>query len=145
MNAIWVIAKIVVYTAVLNVIYRQSYNLLFFLAQRPKTWIAVAGIIGFLNIGLVYSLGWDPRIVGTATLVVAVLNSAPTTPKGVTKEEMRALVDEVYREWGTPHGRLQARLGLASFVVCSIVAYVLFFGEVCDVNNICKPLWGALT
>jgi hypothetical protein len=35
MNAVWVVPKIALYTFVLNVLYRQSYNFLFFLARRP--------------------------------------------------------------------------------------------------------------
>jgi hypothetical protein len=67
MSAVWVITKIAVYAAILNAIYRQSYNFLFVLAQRPKTWIAVIGMIGTLNMALAFVLGWDPGVVSAAT------------------------------------------------------------------------------
>ena len=140
MNAVWVVAKIAGYTFVLVVLYRQSYNLLFVLARRPKTWIAVVGSIGALNMALAYAFGWDPRLVSAAALTAFLLNIAPAPPKGHTKEEMHTTSNEIYKEMGLPSGRLQSRLGLVAFGLCSLVSYAAFFAEACDKNNECTPL-----
>ena len=63
MDTIWRIAKFIIYTFILNVVYRQSYNFLFFLARRPVIWIGVVGLLGISNMLLAYLLGWDPRLV----------------------------------------------------------------------------------
>jgi hypothetical protein len=53
---------------------------------------------------------------------------------------MLAMINEIYNEWGLPFGRLQSRLGLFVFGLCSLVSYVALFGEACDKNNVCTPL-----
>jgi hypothetical protein len=81
MNAVWVVSKIVIYTFVLVVLYRQSYNVLFFLARRPKTWIAVVGALGALNMAFAYALGSDPRLVSAAAFTALLgLHPVPKTP-----------------------------------------------------------------
>lgn len=140
MDAVWVAAKIAIYTFALVVLYRQSYNVLFFLARRPRTWIAVVGALGALNMALAYVLGWDSRLVSAAAFVAFLLNIAPPPPKGHTKEEMRSTINELYQEMGLPSGRLQSRLGLFAFGLCSLVSYIAFFAEACDKNNECTPL-----
>jgi len=140
MNAVWVVSKIAIYTFVLVVLYRQSYNFLFFLARRPKTWIAVVGALGALNVVFAYALGWDPRLVSAAAFTALLLNIAPAPPKGHTKEEWRITINEVYGEMGLPSGRLQSRLGLLAFGLCSLISYLALFGQTCDINNECTPL-----
>jgi hypothetical protein len=140
MITIWTIAKIAVYTFILVVLYRQSYNFIFFLAQRPKTWIAVVGALGVANMMLAYALGWAPRLVSAAVLTALLLNVAPS----LSKEE-RAEVREVYKEMVLPYGRLQSRLGLAAFGLCSLVSYLVLFGESCDKNNECISIVRSLT
>ena len=138
MSTIWIIAKIAIYTFFLVVLYRQSYNFLFVLTHRPKTWIAVVGLLGILNMGLAYTFGWNPRLVSTATLIAFLLNIVPSPPTGAEKGT-RCIADEIYKEWGLPYGRLQKKIGLAAFVVCSLVSYVLFFAEYCNANGQCTP------
>src|SRR6516164_2785173 len=127
MNAAWAVPKIALYTFVLNVLYRQSYNFLFFLARRPKTWIAVVGALGALNMAFAYALGWDPRLVSAAVPIAFLLNIAPGPPEGITKEEKRAIVNEFYEQMGLPFGRLQSRLGLLAFGLCSLISYLALF------------------
>ena len=111
MSTIWIIAKIAIYTFFLVVLYRQSYNFLFVLTHRPKTWIAVVGLLGILNMGLAYTFGWNPRLVSTATLIAFLLNIVPSPPTGAEKGT-RCIADEIYKEWGLPYGRLQKKLVL---------------------------------
>ena len=140
MNIVLIIAKIAIYSFVLVVLYRQSYNFLFFLAKRPKTWIAVVGVIGVINMGLAYVVGWDPRLLSSAALTTFLLNIAPSPSAGHTKEEMRTMVNEIYKEWGLPRGRLQRKIGLAVFGLCSLGSYILFFGEIYSRSGECTPL-----
>lgn len=140
MNIIWLIVKFIIYTYVLAVLYRQSYNFLFFLARRPITWIGFVGLLGISNMVLAYLLGWDPRLVSAAVITAFLFNIAPSPPVGHTKEEMRSMVNEIYIELGLPHGRLQSKIGLAVFGLCSLGSYILFFTEVCNRVGSCTPL-----
>ena len=145
MNAVWVVSKIAIYTFVLTVLYRQSYNILFFLARRPNTWIAVVGALGGLNMAFAYALGWDPRLVSAAAFTALLLNIAPAPPEGHTKKEWRILINEVYEEMSLPSGRLQSRLGLLAFGLCSLISYVAFFAQTCHIaSNECTPLFRGL-
>lgn len=144
MSTLWLIAKFFIYTFILTVLYRQSYNLLFFLARLPSVWIGVVGLLGILNMVLAYILGWDPRLVGASTASAIILNLAPSPSAGRTKEEMRVMVNEIYKELELPHGRVQAKIGLAVFTLCSLGSYVLLFGEVCDRNGACTPIFRTL-
>jgi hypothetical protein len=143
MDAVWAVPKIAIYTFVLVVLYRQSSNFLFLLARRPKTWIAVVGALGALNMALAYALGWDPRLVSAAVLIAFLLNIAPAPPEGHTKEEWRIFIKECYEEMGLPSGRLQSRLGLLAFGLCSLISYAALFGQTCDINK-CTPLFRGL-
>lgn len=144
MDTIWLIAKFVIYTFILSVLYRQSYNFVFFLARRPVTWISVVGLLGISNMVLAFLLGWDPRLVSAAVITAFILNLAPSPPAGHTKEDMRTMVDEIYKELELPYGRMQSKIGLASFALCSLVSYVLLFGETCDRSGACTPIFQTL-
>lgn len=145
MNTVWLIVKFIIYTYALIMLYRQSYNLLFFLARRPITWIGFVGFLGISNMALAYLLEWDPRLVSAAVITAILLNIAPSPPVGYTKEEMRSMVNEIYIELGLPHGRLQSKIGLAMFGLCSLGSYILFFTEVCSRVGSCTPLIHTLT
>jgi hypothetical protein len=140
-SIVWLIAKFISYTFILSVLYRQSYNLLFFLSRRPVTWIGVVSLLGIFNMVLAYALGWDPRFVSAAVITAVILNHSPSPPAGHTKEEMRTMVNEIDKELELPHGRVQAKIRLASFALFSIGSYVLLFGEVCNRGGVCTPLF----
>jgi hypothetical protein len=91
------------------------------------------------------AIAWSNVLVSAAVLVAFILNIAPATPPGFTNTEMNTMVDDVYRELGLPHGRLQARLGLAAFGLFSLASYILLFGEVCsNSSGACKPIFQTL-
>lgn len=140
MNTFWLIAKIAIYTTILNVLYRQTYNFIFVLARRPVAWILTIAALGAANMVLAYALAWDPRLVITATLITVFINLSPSTPKGVSKEEFRASIDATYEERGIARGRLMSRLGFISFVICSLCAYALLFGELCTISGECTTI-----
>lgn len=140
MNVLWLIVQIAIYTFVLSVLFRQMYNLIFVLAKRPVIWIVAVAVLGTANMGVAYAFSWNPRLVGVATLMAVILNIAPPIPKGSSKTEFHASVDEVYKAWGVTHGRLKSKLGLIAFGAASVVAYVLFFGESCTLGGECTPI-----
>lgn len=140
MSTLWLIAKIAIYTIVLNVLYRQTYNFIFVLARRPVAWILTIAALGVANMVLAYALAWDPSLVITATLIAIFLNFSPSTPKGISKEDFRASVDVIYEEWGIARGRLKSRLGFIGFVICSLCAYALLLGEMCTSSGECTTI-----
>lgn len=141
MTLVWLITKTILYVFVLNVVFRQSFNFIFVLARRPKTWILLVGLLGFFNIALAYAMEW--RDVSSAVFFAFLLNMRPSPPNGITRREMREMAKDYYNELGIPHGRLQASLGLAAFGLLSLGGYVLFFVEDCGsgvIGGNCTPL-----
>ena len=115
MDVVWLIGKIAFYTFILNVLFAQTYNFVFVLAKRPTAWIGAVAFLGVANMALAYALSWEPRLVSSAALLTVIWNIRPSVPKGFTKAEFRAMVDEIYQGWGITHGRLKNRLGLIAF------------------------------
>ena len=64
--------KFVVYTFMLNVVYRQLSNVLFILLGRPRLWLAVTGCLGFFPVLTTYLMGGDPRLI-TAVVTTVVI------------------------------------------------------------------------
>lgn len=142
MDIVWLIVKFIVYTFVLSALYRHSYNFIFFFARRPVTWIGAVGLLGILNIVLAYLLKWEPNFVSAVVFTVLILNLTPSLFTG--KEEMGTIIDEMYKGIELPHGRMQSKIGLAVFALCSLSSYVLLFGKVCDSSGACTPIFRTL-
>jgi hypothetical protein len=140
----WLITKIAIYTFILSVLFRQTYNLIFVMAKRPATWITVVALFGVANMGLAYALSWDPRLVSAATLTAILLNISPSVPKGFSKTEFRATIDAVYEAMGITQGRLKSRIGLIVFGFFSLAAYVFLFSEICTLRGECAPMMRSL-
>jgi hypothetical protein len=140
MAIIWIIAKIAIYTFVLNILFRQTYNFIFFLWQKPAVWIGVLAFLGVANMSFAFGLSWDPSIVSSAVSLVLLLNWPTPVPKGVTRAEVNDFIDTVYTEIGIKHGRRKYRLGLVTFAFFSAASYVLLFAESCTVEGKCTPL-----
>jgi hypothetical protein len=143
LTIVWLVVKFAIYTWVLVVIYRQSYNFVLFLARRPIAWLVSITLFAILHMAVAYYFAWTPGLVSLATLATFVLNLAPSRALGVSRAEIRSVVDDAYRELGLPHGRIQARLGLVSFGVFSLAGYILLFGEICRGTE-CTPIFKAL-
>ncbi|MGE4534428.1 hypothetical protein [Halomonas sp.] len=141
MSTIWLIVNFLFYTLIINVLYRQSYNLLFFVVRCPITWVGVAGLLGISNMVLAYVMGWDPRLVSAAVITAIILNLGSSLLPDQNKEEMRAMVDDIYGDLELPHGRVQAKIGLATFALSSIGSYILLFIEICSLGGECTPLF----
>ncbi|HET8974861.1 MAG TPA: hypothetical protein VFN63_16410, partial [Pseudolabrys sp.] len=83
MDILWIIGKIAVYTFVLNVLLRQTYNFIFFLGRMPIAWICVVALLGLANVFLAFKLSWDPGIVSSAVLFAFLLNWPPPNPRAL--------------------------------------------------------------
>jgi len=140
MTTLWIVVNVLIYTFILNVLYRQTYNLIFILAKRPLTWVLVISIIGIINVIFAYMMSWNPRTVITVILLLSFLNFSPSPPKGVSKDKFKGMVNDVYLDWGIIKGSFKNKLGYFGFVISSLGSYVLLFGESCSAD-ICKPIF----
>lgn len=141
MGIIWIILKIAIYTYILNVLLRQTYNFIFILWRKPAIWIGVVAFLSAANMLLAFVLSWDPALVSAATLTALLMNLPVPAPKQITDGEFNNLIDTFYTELGIKRGHLKYRVGLATFAIFSIASYALLFSEVCQIdNNKCVPL-----
>jgi hypothetical protein len=55
LNIVLFILLVAIFATLLNIVFRQSYNFIFLLGQRPTLWIFAVGILGlaWMAIGLV--------------------------------------------------------------------------------------------
>jgi hypothetical protein len=136
MAIIWLIAKIAIFAVILNVLFRQTYNFIFFRWRKPTVWIGVLALLGVPGASFAVGLSLKTSNVSFAVTLVLLLNLAPPAPKGITRTE----VDTVYTEMGIKHGRLKYRLGLVTFAFFSAASYMLLSAESCTVEGKCTPL-----
>jgi len=127
------IIGILVLGFVLNVMFKQSYNFVFFLAKKPLLWVclvtALSGLFWFISgfSGLsVSSAAW-------ATTMAVFMNLPPSSTS-----DAKALANEMYAEMGIKHGALLYRIGLAGFVVSALVGWVIFYGQSCNSAGECS-------
>jgi hypothetical protein len=136
MAIIWLIAEIVIFAVILNVLFRQTYNFIFFRWRKPAVWIGVLALLGVAAMSFAFGLSLNRRDVSFAVTFVLLLNVPTPAPKGVTRAE----VDTVYTERGIKHGRLKYRLGLVAFAFFAAASYVLLFAESCTAEEKCTPV-----
>lgn len=133
MDIVLSIIGILVLGFALNVIFKQSYNFVFFLAKKPVLWVclvtALSGLFWFVSgfSGLsVSSAAW-------ATTMAFFMNLPPSS-----SNEAKALANEMYAEMGLSHGALLYRVGLAGFVVAALAGWVIFYGQTCNSAGECS-------
>jgi hypothetical protein len=129
MAIIWMILKIAIYTFVVHVVFRQTYNFVFILWQKPRLWILIIAILSIANMLLAFSLSWNPSLVSAAILIAILLNLPLHKPKHITEEKYKSLVDDTYTDLGIKHGRLVYRIGIGTFAIASLVSYIVLFSE----------------
>jgi len=139
MDIVLTIVSIVVFGFIINVLLKQFYNYIFFIAQKPYIWIFAVAIIGVFTWGLSAILGWSINIPAWASIMAFFMNLPPSYNNSREKELAHQMVDEVYSEMGLKNGRLLYKLGLAIFVFSCLASWVLFYGEVCSANE-CKSI-----
>jgi hypothetical protein len=136
MAIIWLIAKIVIFAVILNILFRQTYNLIFFRWRKPAVWIGASALLGVAGALFAFGLSLKTSDVSFAVTFVVLLNLKAPAPKGVTRVE----VDTGYAEMGIEHGRLKYFLGLVTFAFLLAASYVLPIAESCAAEGKCTPL-----
>jgi hypothetical protein len=136
MAIIWLIAKIAIFAVILNVLFRQTYNFIFFRWRKPAVWIGVLALLGVAGASFAFALSLKTSDFFFVVTFVVLLNLKAPAPKGATRAE----VDIVYADMGIEHGRLKYLLGLVTFALFSAASYVLLLAESCTTEGKCTPL-----
>ena len=129
--------KVAVSSSILNILYRQSYNLLFFYLHKPYLWIAFVGSLGifWFLVGSYYDFSFN--VVCWSAIVAFAQNVPPKSP--FSKSEMSEISDSFTE---VSRSVLKSRAGLVSFALGNILGLLLFWGESCTLSGEChKFFW----
>lgn len=115
---------VIVVSFLLNVAFRQSYNLLFFFLKKPKAWIV---FVGAMNCFVFYlaSLVQASFVIWWASLLV-LLNNIPPKVKAMGDAELDTLSDDLT---GVRSSRTKYRVGLAAYALGGMAGWLLFHGR----------------
>lgn len=133
MNIALSILGILILGFLLNVVLKQTYNFIFFLAKKPILWVFIVTILSSLFWLLCAFVGWSVSIPAWAAIMAFFMNLPPSSTK-----ESKELANEMYTEMGLKHGSLLYRFGLGGFVVASIVCWVIFYSQTCNSAGRCS-------
>jgi hypothetical protein len=135
MSFLFFVLKVAVSEFVLNVLYRQSYNLLFFYLRKPTLWIIAVGCLGFLWFLIGSILNFSFNVVWLAAAIALALN----IPKSMfSKAEMSDISDDIT---GVVNSVRKSRAGLVSFALGSVLGWFLFWTEYCTLSGECNKLF----
>jgi len=143
MGTLELIFKIAGYAMALTLILRSSFFFIFYLASQPAAWIAFIAAFGALNMLGAFWLDFNARLVATATLL-AIIFGFPAGPRGASRQETKELRNAMYEGAGISNGSVKRLIGYLAFSVVSIVIYALAFGEICNSDGGCTPLYRSL-
>ena len=124
---------IVVLGFALNLIFKQSYNFVFFLAKKPLLWICFVTVLSGLFWFICGFYGLSVSSAAWATTMAVFMNFPPRSTS-----EAKALANEMYAEMGLNHGALLYRVGLAGFVIAALAGWVIFYGQTCNSVGECS-------
>ncbi|MET4482972.1 hypothetical protein [Bradyrhizobium sp. F1.13.3] len=141
MYIISILIKIASQAYLLKVLLVQTHNFIFIVAARPILWAVGAAMLGLSYVSLAAVLSWDPRIISWVIIVVTILIWPPSPPNGYSNEEIAQFAAECYAEIGIRRGLLKYRIGVLAFALCSAIAYLLAFGEICSPRGECAPFY----
>ena len=121
MVLIYSVLEVAIFSFVLSVLYRQSYNLLFFYLKRPLLWIIFVGFLPlfWFSLGVIFHM--SPTTVWWSSIVALGLNIP--SKNGLTKKEMQEFADEFTE---VPNSIQKSRRGRISFAVGIAVGWILF-------------------
>ena len=137
MSFLFFVLKVAVSVSILNILYRQSYNIFFFYLHKPFLWIAFVGSLGFLwfLVGSFYNFSFN--VVCWSAIIAFALNVPPKSP--ISKSEMSEFSDSFT---GVNKSMLKSRVGLIGFAIGNILGLLLFWGEICTSSGEChKYFW----
>ena len=133
MDIVLLVAGILILGFLLNVVLKQSYNFVFYLAKNPLLWIClVTGLSGLFWFVCGF-FGLSVSVTAWATIMAFFMNLPPSSTT-----EAKTLANEMYEEMGIKHGALLYRLGLAGFVVAAIASWIIFYGQTCNSVGQCS-------
>lgn len=129
MSMLLSLIAIAFFTFVLSILIRQSYNFIFMFFKKPILWAVSMGLVSFVYffVGSRFNNSFD--VVWWSMLLAFIVNM-PIRLNNKSKKGADIVVDEVYGEWGIRKGKLQYRIGLASYLVGGILGWVIFYGEI---------------
>ena len=115
------ILEVAIFSFVLSVLYRQSYNLLFFYLKKPLLWILFVGFLPLLwfSLGRIFHL--SPTVVWWSSIIALGLNITPQS--NLTKKEMQEFADEFTE---VPNSIQKSRYGRICFAIGIVVGWILF-------------------
>lgn len=131
MSIILSILVIAVLAFVLNVVIIQSNNIIFMILKKPMLWVFFMGFLSFVFFLIGSRFEDSFTVVFWAALLAVVERLPPKAKRGdsMSQREKNKLVDEMYNEMGITNGRLKYRIGLAAYVVCGVLGWLVCFSE----------------
>lgn len=139
MDIMLTVGAVLILGFILNVILKQTYNLIFFIGRKPILWITCISIVSLAIWALASTFDWSVSIPAWACTIALIMNWPPSQKTQDTQITASAIADEMYREMGIPKGRLLYRIGLVSFIITSVASWILFYGESC-VGSECQSI-----
>ena len=135
MNIILTIIGIAFFTFLLKIIIIQSNNFIFMIFRKPVVWIVFMGLLSFFFFFIGSSFDNSFNVIWWSALLAFVV-SIPPSAKGtkIDQKERKQLVDEMYKEAGINHGALKYKLGLTTYILGSVLGWVIFYGEIISVG-----------
>lgn len=129
MNYVILIFKVLVFTGIITILAKQSYNLFFFFLKKPIIWILSMFILNFLF----FLIGSKIQSSFNAFWWSSFLALLALSPPKKNKEDQKSInktVDEVYEDWGIKKGRLKYKLGLGTYILGGLAGWIIFYGEI---------------
>jgi small-conductance mechanosensitive channel len=136
MDIVYFLIKVVFASFFLSVLYRQSYNVVFFRARQPVIWMLIVYLIGFAWFFLGATANWSFNVVAWSSIVALLMNIPPKSV--LSKREMDSLSDELT---GVTRSRLKSRYGLMCYALGCVLGWVFFWSKVCNSMGDCRSVF----
>jgi hypothetical protein len=130
MSIILKILAVIFLAFLLNVFIRQSFNLFFFLLQKPIYWFLFMVGLSFVYFFIGSKFSGSFNIIWWSAFLAFLVNVPPKRKKDdqMNKEEKEELIEEMYNEMGIKRGKPKYRVGLFLYVFGGILGWFIFYG-----------------
>jgi hypothetical protein len=129
MDIIWTIIKIILFTGVLTIIGKQTYNFIFLLEKKPILWILIMLLLGFLFFMIGSKIQDSFNVVWWSSALTFFALLPPKKNKDL-ENEINLGANDIYSEIGLKNGQIKYRIGLATYVIGSILGWVVYYGQI---------------
>ncbi len=129
MEIFWTILKIFIFTGIVTVLGKQTYNWVFFIGRKPMLWVLIMMLLNFCffligsNIQSSFNAVWWSSVLAFFALL-------PPKNSGDNSDDIKKAVEDVYTEMSISNGVLKYRLGLIAYVIGGIIGWVVFYGKI---------------